>query len=91
MSRATRQPLTLKPSIKFLRTCDSFLLTPDAVARLLEVPPQRVAELVREGRIPAPLSVGGISRPRWSWFELTRWVAAGCPASTRVRGGGNAT
>lgn len=53
------------------------LLTLEQTAELLGLSASAVRKLDSEGRIPQPVRL--TRRLSWSYDELTRWVAAGCP------------
>ena len=54
------------------------LLSYDQVAEWVGLSTRSVRRLVDEGRMPAPLRLGGTRRFRST--DIDRWIAAGCPA-----------
>ncbi len=53
------------------------------VGTILGVSARSVWRLLSEGKIVAPVRVGG--SVRWRRDEITRWVAEGCPVPERPR------
>ena len=53
------------------------LLTAGAVARLLQVSVRTIRRLVLEGRLIAPVKLGGCVR--WRADEVREWIDNGCP------------
>lgn len=48
------------------------LLTKSDVAKLLQVTPRTIENLLRAGRLPQPMRLG--SHPRWLQSHLTEWL-----------------
>ena len=58
--------------------CEQFLISADQLARLLDISTRSVWRLLHDGRIIAPLRLGG--SVRWRLADVKQWVADGCPA-----------
>ena len=60
------------------------LLSKKTVCQLLDgVTTKHVENLVRSGRMPAPVYLGRI--PRWRLEDLVRWMEDGCPIVDDVK------
>ena len=55
------------------------------VALLLRCSARHVYRLVDGGKMPSPLRLGALVR--WRQTDLEDWLAAGCPAVVRQKGG----
>jgi predicted DNA-binding transcriptional regulator AlpA len=53
------------------------LIAAGGVGEILHLSKRTISRLNAQGKIPAPLRVGGAVR--WSVRELTEWLAAGAP------------
>ncbi len=59
---------------------DPAFLDIQAVAAMLHCSPRHVTRQVKEGRMPAPVKFGRLSR--WPRAALEAWIVAGCPCPT---------
>lgn len=60
-------------------TTEPLLMTVADVAQLLQVTGRTVNNLVRAGRLPAPLRLG--HHPRWHREQLLQWLAVQADAA----------
>jgi excisionase family DNA binding protein len=54
------------------------LLTPDDLARVLQLSTRSVRRLVDQGHCPKPVKVSGRAI-RWEPTAVQEWIASGCP------------
>jgi len=61
---------------------DSLLINVRQVGTILGVSPRSVWRLLSDGKIIAPVRLGGAVR--WRKDELARWIEQGCPSQDPV-------
>lgn len=70
-----RTAVLLTDDQKDLNMPNEKLLSKRAVADILDVHPQTIMRLVREGKFPSPLRTGDIgSAVRWRSSDVTGWI-----------------
>ena len=63
------------------------LLSKRAVSEILDMHPQSIMRLVREGRFPQPLRTGDIgSAVRWRTSDVSAWILVLRSTAERARG-----
>lgn len=58
------------------------MLSTQDLADLMQCSDRHIANLRKEGRMPAPVRLGTLVR--WPRKAIEDWIAAGCPATGKV-------
>ena len=74
---------TTVPTVTPARISTPPLLDVNGVAALLSLSPRSIRRLVLEGKVPAPLRLGGAVR--WPVGTIERWIWSGCKPCPRDR------